>query len=162
MKDFKNKVDSLTDKKATRIPATAQASRGRACSLNIVCAKNNRKSITLHKTIAEKLALDSNVYVTVYNTEGCIVLSPVAIDQNSVAYKFSNTISFIIYNAALVQFLAEIFELDYTQRTSISFRDIEFTTIGDTPVAIVTLKKIVSPTTSTEEEEEEDANEIKI
>ena len=57
MKDFKNKVDSLTDKKATRIPATAQASRGRACSLNIVCAKNNRKSITLHKTIAEKLAL---------------------------------------------------------------------------------------------------------
>ena len=133
---------AIVGKKATKIPATAQTSRSRACSLNIVCAKNNRKSITLHKTIAEKLALDSNVYVTVYDTEGCIVLSPVAIDQNSVAYRFSNTISFIIYNAALVQFLAEIFELDYTQRTSISFRDIEFSDIGDTPVAIVPLKKV--------------------
>lgn len=142
MNDFNNMVNSLTDKKATRIPTTAQTSRSRACSLNIVCAKNNRKSITLHKTIAEKLALDSNVYVTVYDTEGCIVLSPVAIDKNSVSYMFSNTISFIIYNAALVQFLAEIFELDYTQRTSISFRDIEFSDIGDTPVAIVTLKKV--------------------
>ena len=154
MNDFNNMVNSLTDKKATRIPTTAQTSRSRACSLNIVCAKNNRKSITLHKTIAEKLALDSNVYVTVYDTEGCIVLSPVAIDQNSVAYRFSNTISFIIYNAALVQFLAEIFELDYTQKTSISFRDIEFSDIGGTPVAIVTLKKV-----DTKEEINTDENE---
>ena len=161
MNDFNNMVNCLTDKKATHIPTTAQTSRSRACSLNIVCAKNNRKSITLHKTIAEKLALDSNVYVTVYDTEGCIVLSPVAIDQNSVAYRFSNTISFIIYNAALVQFLAEIFELDYTQKTSISFRDIEFSDIDDIPVAIVTLKKIVPPTTSTEEEEDgADENDI--
>ena len=145
---------AIVGKKATRIPTTAQTSRSRACSLNIVCAKNNRKSITLHKKIAEKLALDSNVFVTVYNTEGYIVFSPVAINQNSVAYKFSNTISYIIYNAALVQFLAEIFELDYTQRTSISFRDIEFTTSGDTPVAIVTIKKV-----AVDEEEDTDETE---
>ena len=155
MNNSTKKVNSLTSKKATRIPETAQTSRGRACSLNIVCAKNNRKSITLHKKIAEKLALDSNVFLTVYDTAGCVALSPVSIDQNSVEYKFSNTISFIIYNAALVQFLAETFELDYVKRTSISFRDIEFTTSGDIPVAIVTLKKV-------ETEEEVDSNEAYI
>lgn len=166
MNNFAEKVISLTSKKATRIPATAQSSRGGAYSVNIVCAKGNRKSLTLSKKLAEKLALPENVFVTVYDTEGYIALSPAAIDPDSVAYKFSNATDYIVYNAALVQFLAETFNLDYTQRTSISFRDIEFATSGDTPVAIVTLKKIVSPITSTEEEKEEeeekDADEIKI
>ena len=155
MNNFAEKVISLTSKKATRIPTTAQTSRGGAYSLNIVCAKGNRKSLTLSKKLAEKLALSENVFVTVYDTEGYIALSPVAIDQNSVAYKFSNTMSYIIYNAALVQFFAETFELDYIQRTSMSFRDIEFTTSSDTTVAIVTLKKI-----AVEEEETSDEAEI--
>ena len=142
MKDFENKVSSLTDKKATRIPATAQISRGGAYSLNIVCAKDNRKSISLSKKLAEKLVLASNVFVTVYDTEGYIALSSAAIDSDSVAYKFSNSTDHIIYNAALVRFLTEIFELDYTSKTSHSFRNIEFATINDTHVAIVTLKKM--------------------
>lgn len=156
MNNSTEKVISLTSKKATRIPVTAQTSRGGAYSLNIVCAKGNRKSMSLSKKLAEKLALTSNVFVTVYDTEGHIALSNMAIDPDSAAYKFSNATDYIVYNAALVQFLAETFNLDYTQRTSISFRDIEFATSGDTPVAIVTLKKMAPPTTSTEEEEDAD------
>ena len=153
MKDFENKVSSLTDKKATRIPATAQISRGGAYSLNIVCAKGNRKSMTLSKKLAEKLALTENVFVTVYDTEGYITLSNASIDPDSVAYKFSNARDYIVYNAALVQFLAEIFELDYTPKTSRSFRDIEFATISDTPVAIVTLKNVVAKEENINEDE---------
>ena len=142
MNDFNNMVNCLTDKKATHIPATAQTSRGGAYSLNIVCSKGNRKNMTLSKKLAEKLSLSSYVFVTVYDTEGYIALTPAAIDPDSVSYKFSNSTSHIVYNAALVQFLAEIFELDYTQRTSISFRDIEFSNIEDINVAIITLKKV--------------------
>lgn len=152
MNDFNNMVDCLTSKKATKIPATAQTSRGGAYSLNIVCAKGNRKSMTISKKLAEKLSLSSNVFITAYDTEGYIVLSNTAIDHESVSYKFSNAKNCIVYNAALVQFLSETFELDYSQKTSKSFSDIEFTTSGDTPIAIVTLKKINI-------EEEEDANE---
>ena len=136
------KVINLTSKKATKIPATAQTSKGGAYSLNIVCAKGNRKSISLSKKLAEKLSLSSNVFITAYDTEGYIVLSNTAIDHESVSYKFSNAKDYIVYNAALVQFLAETFYLDYAQRTSISFRDIEFSNIEDINVAIITLKKV--------------------
>ena len=154
MNNSTEKVISLTSKKATRIPVTAQISRGRAYSLNIVCAKGNRKSMSLSKKLAEKLALTSNVFVTVYDTEGYIALSNMAIDPDSAAYKFSNATDYIVYNAALVQFLVETFELDYTQRTSISFRDIEYTTYDDIPVAIVTIKKV-----AVDEEEDTDETE---
>ena len=70
------------------------------------------------------------------------MLSNTAIDHESVSYRFSNSKDHIVYNAALVQFLAETFDLDYTQRTSISFRDIEFSNIEDINVAIITLKKV--------------------
>lgn len=133
---------AIVGKKATRIPATAQTSKGGAYSLHIVCAKGNRKSISLSKKLAEKLSLSSNVFITAYDTEGYIVLSNTAIDHESVSYKFSNAKDYIVYNAALVQFLAETFYLDYAQRTSISFRDIEFSNIEDINVAIITLKKV--------------------
>jgi hypothetical protein len=154
MNNSTEKVISLTSKKATRIPTTAQNQRGGAYSLNLVCANGNRKSMTVSKKLAERLILASNVYVTVYDTDGCIALSSALIDEASVSYKFSNNRDYIVYNAALVQFLAETFELDYTQRTSISFRDIIFTTCSDIPVAIVTLKKV-----AVEEEENLDEDE---
>ena len=68
MYDSAEKVINLTSKKATKIPATAQTSKGGAYSLNIVCAKGNRKSISLSKKLAEKLSLSSNVFVTAYYT----------------------------------------------------------------------------------------------
>lgn len=135
-------VPSLNQKKATAIPTTAQTKRGGAYSVNLVCAKGNRKSLTLSKKLAEHLTLTTSVYITVYGNDGSIALSPAPIDENSVKYNFSNDRDFIVYNAALVQFIAEIFELDYTSRTSMSFRDIKFGTVNDTPIAEVILKEV--------------------
>ena len=135
-------VPSLNQKKATAIPTTAQTKRGGAYSVNLVCAKGNRKSLTLSKKLAEHLTLTTSVYITVYGNDGSIALSPTPIDDNSVQYIFSNDRDFIVYNAALVQFIAEIFELDYTSRTSMSFRDIKFGTANDTPIAEVILKEV--------------------
>ena len=56
MYDSKNMVNDLTTKKAIAIPASVQTQRGGQYSVNIVCAKNNRKSIKLTKKLADKLA----------------------------------------------------------------------------------------------------------
>ncbi len=133
MSNITTTASSLAAKKATAIPTTAQTKRGGAYSVNLVYAKGSRKSLTLSKKLAEHLTLSTDVYITVYGNDGSIALSPTPIDDNSVQYSFSNNRDFIIYNAALVQFIAETFALDYTSRTSMSFRDIKLGTINDTP-----------------------------
>ena len=122
---------------STPIPAALHSNRGGAYAVNIVCAQGNRKSITLSKKLADKLGLTTGVYITVYANDGLIALSPVSIDENSLLYSFSNDKDHIIYNASLVHFLATTFELDYNNRTSRSYRNIEFTSVSDIPVAKV-------------------------
>ena len=163
MKNTVSVITNLSSQNATPIPTAVQARRGSgAYSLNIVCAKNNRKSITLTKKLAEQLQLTSDVYVTVYASDGCIVLSGSEITKDSALYSFSNNKDHIIYNAALVYFLADTFGLDYTERTSMAFRDIQFDTIQGIAAAIVFLKAQtgnVSPHAPiTEEEASDDSN----
>lgn len=156
-----NKVTSLTTKKATPIPATVQSIRGGIYSVNMVCAKGNRKSLTLSKKLAEHLALTSSVYVTAYGDDGSIALSPDSIDDNSVKYDFSNDHDFIVYNAALVQFLAVTFNLNYEGKTSMSFRNIKLGSINGIPYAEVILAEKPTVTlcdTETEQEEQGDGD----
>ena len=155
-----NKVTSLTTKKATPIPAMVQ-SIGGIYSVNMVCAKGNRKSLTLSKKLAEHLALTTSVYVTVYGDDGSIALSPASIDDNSVKYEFSNDHDFIVYNAALVQFVAETFDLNYEGKTSMSFRNIKLSSVNGISYAEIILTE--KPTVTlcdieTEQEEQGDGN----
>ncbi len=130
----------LADAKATIIPTTAQTRRGGGkYSVNLVCAKRNRKSLTVSKKLAEELALTTGVYITVYAENGWIALSPAAIDEDSVSYSFSNEKDRIVYNAALVHFLAETFDLDYENCTSHSFSNIVFVTLQGIKTAIVVM-----------------------
>lgn len=135
-------ASSLAAKKATAIPTTAQTKRGGAYSVNLVCAKNNRKSLTLTKKLSDALQLSTYVYITVYADDGSIALSSDSIDDNSVKYSFSNETDHIVYNANLVRFIAEAFALDYTNRTSYSFNDITFgSTNGIAYAEVILVKK---------------------
>ena len=137
MSTMNNQTTSLANAKATRIPTTAQTRRGGKYSVNLVCAKGNRKSLTVSKKLAEELALTTGVYITVYADNGWIALSPAEIDEDSVSYSFSNDKDRIVYNAALVHFLAEAFGLDYENCTSHSFGNIVFNTFQGIKTAIV-------------------------
>ena len=140
MYDSKNMVNDLTTKKAIAIPASVQTQRGGQYSVNIVCAKNNRKSIKLTKKLADKLGLKESVFVTVYRDDVIITLSSVAINEYSSEFSFSNANDFIVYNAPLVYFLAETFKLNYEGVTSMAFRKIEFNYVENNIVAEVTMK----------------------
>ena len=148
MSNIKNQTTCLANAKATRIPTTAQTKRGGKYSVNLVCAKGNRKSLTVSKKLAEELALTTDVYVTVYADNGWIALSPAAIDEDSVSYSFSNDKDRIVYNAALAYFLAETFELDYEKHTSYSFSNVVFDTIQGIKTAIVVMNAQASGVTT--------------
>lgn len=157
MSAINNTASSLAAKKATVIPTTAQSQRGGVYSVNLVCAKSNRKSLTLTKKLADALQLSTNVYITVYADDGCIALSPESIDDNSVKYSFSNEVNHIVYNANLVRFIAETFSLDYSSRTSLSFNNIKFGTVNGTAYAevIITDKQVVASGATEDEEDEQ-------
>ena len=54
MSNIKNQTTCLANAKATRIPTTAQIRRGGGkYSVNLVCAKGNRKSLAVSKKLAE-------------------------------------------------------------------------------------------------------------
>jgi hypothetical protein len=78
--------------------------------------------------------------VTVYGDDGLIVLSSTAINEYSAEYKFSNSTEYIIYNAKLVHFIADTFDLDYTSRTSMSFSEVSFGVINNVQSAVVMIR----------------------
>lgn len=130
----------LNQEKATPMPQNTHISQGGKFSVNIVCARGNRKSITLTKKLAEQLNLGSTVFVTIYGDDGLIVLSSTAINEYSAECKFSNTKDYIVYNAQLVHFIADTFDLDYTSRTSMSFSEVSFGVINNVQSAVVMIK----------------------
>lgn len=150
MSNITTTVSSLAAKKATAIPTTAQNQRGGAYSVNLVCAKNNRKSLTLTKKLADTLQITTDVHITVYANDGSIALSSAPVDEYSVKYAFSNEKDYIIYNACLVRFIADTFALDYTERTSYSFNRITFGTVNGVTYAevIMTDKPMVASNTA--------------
>jgi hypothetical protein len=134
-----NTVSSLTAKKASVIPQSAKIARGGKYSVNIVCAQKNRKSISLSRGLFEKLALQRDVFLTLYADDRIIAISSLAIDTKSVKYSFSNETSRLIYNTSLVYFLVDTFNLDYSTRTSLSFSNIDFDTVDGVAVAVVNI-----------------------
>ena len=153
-------ASSLAAKKATAIPTTAQTKRGGAYSVNLVCAKNNRKSLTLTKKLADALQLSTYVYITVYADDGSIALSSASINENSVQFSFSNETDHIVYNANLVRFIAETFALDYANRTSYSFNNVTFSTTNGIAFAEVVLATKSTSTPCTTESEAESESEM--
>jgi hypothetical protein len=135
-----NNSNRLANAKTTRIPTTVQTRRGGGkYSVNLVCAKGNRKSLRVSKKLAEELALTTDVYITVYAENGLIALSPAALNEDSVSYSFSNDKDRIVYNAALAYFLADTFGLDYENYTSHSFGNVVFDTLQGIKTAIVVM-----------------------
>lgn len=161
MSNIKNQTTCLANAKATRIPTAAQTKRGGKYSVNLVCAKGNRKSLTVSKKLAEELALTTDVYITVYAENGWIALSPAAIDEDSVSYSFSNGKDRIVYNAALAYFLADTFDLDYEKHTSHSFSNVVFATLQGIKTAIVVMTAqssgVTTPAPLAEQEADNDS-----
>ena len=158
MKNFAEIYQNLSGKTATAIPHAARSSRGKY-SLGIVCSEKNGKRLTLTASLAKALKLDDTLFITAYADDGIIILSPVAINEQSVETVLKGDDGKISYNAGLVHFLINTFKLDYHGVVSKAFHDFKFNNDPNNPMAILTFPKAHADNDTTEEAEDESLTE---
>ena len=140
MKNFSEIYNNISGKTATAIHQAARSSRGKY-SLGIVCSEKNGKRLTLTASLAKALMLEDKLFITVYADDNLIVLSPGAINKYSVETALKGEEGKISYNAGLVHFLIDTFNLDYEGVVSQTFHDFTFNNDQSNPMAILTFPK---------------------
>ena len=155
MKSFVDIFKNINNKKATIIPSAVRTSHGKY-SVGIVCSEKNGKRVTLTSALAKRLKLDDKVFVTAYIDDGFIMFSPSALNGYSLEVHLMGTDKKIAYNAGLVHFLIDNFNLDYSSCVSKSFSDIVFNEDIDNPIAVLNLRYQNQNTASTIENDGED------
>lgn len=127
-------------------------------SLNICCAEGNRKSIKLSKSLYEGLFgevdEDSDPRELQVLRNGMNLYLSEKFPEDTDSFPFSNPTSMMVYNAALVLWMVDAFNLDFSngrsktgKRTSRSFQNIEIVTpekgSKDKPYAIIDMTKSI-------------------
>lgn len=108
-------------------------------SVTVTGGKKVTKSVNFTKALSEKLGLDDSVEILLLKKGSIVVAAHLGIEQ---AKKFSlcdDDGKKIIYNASLVHILAKLGNLDYSERTSYSFREITYDDIEGKTVATIDL-----------------------
>ena len=110
-------------------------------SLTITSSKKKKvtKSVSFTKALSEKLDLTDSIEILFLKKGSIVVGDHLGIEQ---AKKFSlcdDDGKKIIYNANLVQILTTLGNLDYSERTSYSFREIKYDDVDGKTVATIDL-----------------------
>ena len=106
-------------------------------SVGIVCSEQNGKRISITASLASKLNIDSEMFITSYASNGFIVLSSSKLNEQSVKYTVKGKDKKIAYNASLVHYLIDNFHLNFEGHVSRSFDNIEFNNDPENPMAMV-------------------------
>ncbi len=116
--------------------SSSKSGRGKY-SVGIVCSEKNGKRISLTASLASKLNIDSEMFITSYGSNGFIVLSSSKLNEQSVQYTVKGKDKKIAYNASLVHYLIDTFNLNFEGHVSRSFDNIQFNTDPTNPMAMV-------------------------
>ena len=142
---------------ADNISHSASRSGNGKYSFGIVCSEQNGKRVSLTASLASKLNIDSEMFITSYARNGFIVLSSSKLNEQSVKYTVKGKDKKIAYNASLVHYLIDNFHLNFEGHVSRSFDNIEFNNDPKNPMAMV-----IFFTPDNTEEDEVNADEEKI
>jgi len=119
-------------------------------SLNICCAEGNRKSIKLSKSLYEglfgEIDEDSDPRELQVLRDGMNLYLSEEFPEDTDSFPFSSATSLMVYNAALVFWMVDAFNLDFSKgRTSRSFQNIEIVIpekgSTDKPYCIIDMSK---------------------
>ena len=135
---MKNLSDLLTAAQNVTLPAAMQKSGQSAPSFGIV---NNRNGKRTHysKGLVQRLGLTDTVDLMPVPEDSCILIARQLPMANAMKAKLKDDDARkISYATQPVHVLTEMFSLDYTNRSSMTFTKIQFDELPDgTPVAIV-------------------------
>ena len=132
--NFNNIINSST---ADNISHSASRSGNGKYSFGIVCSEQNGKRVSITASLASKLNIDSEMFITSYASNGFIVLSSSKLNEQSVKYTLRGKEKKIAYNASLVHYLIDTFNLNFEGHVSRSFDNIEFNNDPKNPMAMV-------------------------
>ncbi len=110
---------------------------GNSGIMSIVKAKTGNR-ISIGKEVMEKLNNPEKVKIA-FRDDSVIIGENLANNSSSLNIKKSGAKG-IIYSIQLVGEMAKLFNLDFSDRTSITFEDVEYIVDEDYPVAIVKIK----------------------
>lgn len=130
-------------KKSTKEIKVSPTSHGKAYSpsLSIVNSSNNGKRMSFSKGLIAGLENPKQIQFLISKTDDDWVL---IIGENLKAkdtFKFSPANPQVIYCGTYIQSITAEFELDFSNRTSMTFSDIEIDEYDGKPAAYVNMKK---------------------
>lgn len=115
---------------------TAVSAGSSKYSVSIV-NNTNGKRISISKALSEKLELADTAFFLPVESAGDLLISTEKLSDKVSVATLGGKDKKICYNAALVSLLTASFKLDFENKTSCSFNNIEFDTVNGAPVAIV-------------------------
>lgn len=126
--------------RAVQLPNIAtSASCNSRLSLNIVNSKRNGKRIRFSSGLASAVGITENAAILPIESEGLLMIA------EKLSYPAARSVTLkddggakIAYSYGMVALLTEVFKLDFTFRTSMSFDDISIDNLADgTTVALI-------------------------
>ena len=97
---------------------------------------DNGKRLTLSKSLFEALGKPEFIKLAADVGNGFLIIAPDT-DEAGNKYSVSNKGKGIVYNAALVKYITVIFDLDFSERTSMSFDNVKVKSINGIMTAFV-------------------------
>ena len=134
--------------------APKMSKSGGKYSLGIVNSKSNGKRLTLSKSIAENLKIETELYAMPAEDDRKLVLSKTKVFPHSVELKITDEGKRTSYCAPFVELLTDRFALDFSKHVSRTFYDVDFDTYENTLVAIVSFPEETAEATSEVSSEE--------
>lgn len=138
-----NNYESLKEKanalKNNRLANMHRTSNG-IYSVNMVNNKNGKR-ISFSKMLSMKLGLQDIIDIVAFEDDGVILISKNLPHDDKSTFGLRGDDKKIIYNAELVETLTEIFNLDFSTKTSRSFTDISINADDAEPMAEVRITK---------------------
>lgn len=119
-----------------------QSPKGRSSMGISIVNSDNGKRLTMTKGLYDELGEPQNIGILIIQKRGLILLGENISNENS--YAVSTTKKPIIYSANLAIGLSQTFNLDYSNRTSISFPCIKVDKEGEHPIAVIKMADMES------------------
>ena len=105
--------------------------------VTIINTEKNGKRIVFPKVVMDKLGNPPKILISCSN-KAIAVGERLPDNQNFLSIKYSRTKG-TIYSAGTVNELTEMYQLDFSNRTSITFSEVKYTTYENHKVAIITI-----------------------
>ena len=142
----------IAEAQSSNVPQViANYAGGQKFSFGIVYSKNNGKRISLSKSLAKALNVDhkdSKIMLLPVPGQNVLLLSSELPTNVASSCCLSGEDKKIGYASEIVKLLMDVFNLDFSDKTSMSFADIQLDTTGAAPVAIVKMSNVAGQAAS--------------